>query len=304
LNLRLNSWPQHNPYISEHYTYQPKSLKMVTDASILKNIAKENCSDYQSFKLTSEKDLKVESNIGIGDIPDEPEGAWISFRTLWAYLGPGFLMCIAYLDPGNLEADLQTGAYTGFQLLWLLLFAHLVGLLLQCMASRLGTVTGEHLATVCRLNYPKPVGILLWLMAELAIIGSDIQEVLGSAIALNLLTGIPLWAGCIITAIDTFTFLFLSLFGVRKLEALFVFLISVMTATFCFNFAYDPPSKAEIGDGFIPYINEHTSVTALGLMGAIIMPHNLVTADSFNVHESMIFDFLYCEFSSCTALWC
>eukprot|EP00611_Tribonema_gayanum_P003961 TRINITY_DN1319_c0_g1_i10.p1 TRINITY_DN1319_c0_g1~~TRINITY_DN1319_c0_g1_i10.p1 ORF type:complete len:164 (+),score=50.34 TRINITY_DN1319_c0_g1_i10:1120-1611(+) len=153
-----------------------------------------------------------------------------------AYMGPGFLMCIAYLDPGNLEADLQMGAYTGFQLLWVLLLAHVFGLLLQSMAARLAIVTDMHLATAARLNYRRTASLALWLMAELAIIGSDIQEVLGSAIALRILTGIPLWAGCLITALDTFTFLMMHVFGVRKLEALFVFLVGVMTVTFFINF--------------------------------------------------------------------
>eukprot|EP00611_Tribonema_gayanum_P018116 TRINITY_DN31192_c0_g1_i1.p1 TRINITY_DN31192_c0_g1~~TRINITY_DN31192_c0_g1_i1.p1 ORF type:complete len:658 (+),score=140.42 TRINITY_DN31192_c0_g1_i1:114-1976(+) len=211
----------------------------------------------------------------VWQIPDEPEGAWISWDTLLAYLGPGFLMCIAYLDPGNLEADLQTGAYTGYQLIWVLLLAHMFGLLLQSMASRLGVVTGNHLAGIARLNYKRPASLLLWLMAELAIIGSDIQEVLGSAIALQILTGVPLWAGCVITAVDTFTFLFMHVFGVRKLEGLFVVLVATMTVTFFINYASEPPAAIEVLKGFQPKITSHTSVTALGLLGAVIMPHNL-----------------------------
>eukprot|EP00611_Tribonema_gayanum_P003965 TRINITY_DN1319_c0_g1_i5.p1 TRINITY_DN1319_c0_g1~~TRINITY_DN1319_c0_g1_i5.p1 ORF type:complete len:545 (+),score=164.86 TRINITY_DN1319_c0_g1_i5:1120-2754(+) len=192
-----------------------------------------------------------------------------------AYMGPGFLMCIAYLDPGNLEADLQMGAYTGFQLLWVLLLAHVFGLLLQSMAARLAIVTDMHLATAARLNYRRTASLALWLMAELAIIGSDIQEVLGSAIALRILTGIPLWAGCLITALDTFTFLMMHVFGVRKLEALFVFLVGVMTVTFFINFGMDPPDAGDALEGFVPTINSHTAVTALALLGAVIMPHNL-----------------------------
>ncbi|CAM9530225.1 unnamed protein product, partial [Phaeothamnion confervicola] len=208
-------------------------------------------------------------------IPDEPEGAWISFRTLWAYTGPGFLMCIAFLDPGNLEADLQTGAYTGYQLMWVLLASTLLGLVLQSIAARIGVVTGTHLAELCRLGYRRPAALCLWAMTELAIIGSDIQEVLGSAIALQILLGVPLWAGCVITAVDTFTFLFMHLFGVRKLEGLFVFLIAVMTVSFFINYGKEPPLASEVLPGFVPTISHYATIPALGLVGAVIMPHNL-----------------------------
>lgn len=130
-------------------------------------------------------------------------------------------MSIAYLDPGNIESDLQSGAVAGFKLLWILLLATLVGLLLQRLAARLGVVTGLHLAEVCHRQYPKVPRIILWLMVELAIIGSDMQEVIGSAIAINLLSvgRVPLWGGVLITIADTFVFLFLDKYGLRKLEA-------------------------------------------------------------------------------------
>jgi hypothetical protein len=122
-----------------------------------------------------------------------------SWRLLWAYTGPGWLMSIAYLDPGNLESDLQAGAYTGYQLIWVLFWSTVLGLVLQILAARLGVVTGKHLAQVCRENYSPVMAKLLWIMTELAIIGSDIQEVIGSAIAFKILFGLPLWAGVLIT---------------------------------------------------------------------------------------------------------
>ncbi|XP_058432364.1 natural resistance-associated macrophage protein 2 isoform X3 [Marmota monax] len=166
-------------------------------------------------------------------IPEE-EYSCFSFRKLWAFTGPGFLMSIAYLDPGNIESDLQSGAVAGFKLLWVLLLATIVGLLLQRLAARLGVVTGLHLAEVCHRQYPKVPRIILWLMVELAIIGSDMQEVIGSAIAINLLSvgRVPLWGGVLITIADTFVFLFLDKYGLRKLEAFFGFLITVMALTF------------------------------------------------------------------------
>ncbi|XP_042191971.1 natural resistance-associated macrophage protein 1, partial [Callorhinchus milii] len=134
-----------------------------------------------------------------------------SFRKLWLFTGPGFLMSIAYLDPGNIEADLQSGAAAGYQLLWVLLWSTVLGLLLQRLSARLGVVTGLHLAEVCYLYYSKVPRLLLWMLMEIAIIGSDMQEVIGTAIAINLLSNqwVPLWGGVLITIGDTLGFLFL-----------------------------------------------------------------------------------------------
>lgn len=120
-----------------------------------------------------------------------------SWRKLWLFTGPGFLMSIAFLDPGNLEGDLQAGAVAGYSLLWLLFWATAMGLLVQLLAARLGVATGRHLAELCRDEYPAWARILLWIMAELALIGADIQEVIGSAIAIKILSNgfSPLWAG-------------------------------------------------------------------------------------------------------------
>lgn len=127
-----------------------------------------------------------------------------SWKKLWLFTGPGFLMSIAFLDPGNLEGDLQSGAIAGYSLLWLLLWATAMGLLVQLLSARLGVATGRHLAELCREEYPNWARLLLWVMAELALIGADIQEVIGSAIAIKILSKgfLPLWAGVIITALD------------------------------------------------------------------------------------------------------
>lgn len=127
-----------------------------------------------------------------------------SFKKLWLFTGPGFLMSIAFLDPGNLEGDLQAGAIAGYSLLWLLMWATGMGLLIQLLSARVGVATGKHLAELCREEYPYWAGLLLWFMAEIALIGADIQEVIGSAIALKILSRgwLPLWAGVLITASD------------------------------------------------------------------------------------------------------
>ncbi|XP_029946608.1 natural resistance-associated macrophage protein 2 isoform X4 [Salarias fasciatus] len=204
-----------------------------------------------------------------------------SFRKLWAFTGPGFLMSIAYLDPGNIESDLQSGAKAGFKLLWVLLGATIIGLLLQRLAARLGVVTGMHLAEVCNRQYPTVPRIILWLMVELAIIGSDMQEVIGCAIALNLLSvgRIPLWAGVLITITDTFVFLFLDKYGLRKLEAFFGFLITVMAISFGYEYVLVKPDQGELLKGmFVPYCEGCGPLQleqAVGIVGAVIMPHNI-----------------------------
>uniref|UniRef100_A0A8C1Y6P1 Solute carrier family 11 member 2 n=1 Tax=Cyprinus carpio TaxID=7962 RepID=A0A8C1Y6P1_CYPCA len=214
-------------------------------------------------------------------IPEDDLTKLFSFRKLWAFTGPGFLMSIAYLDPGNIESDLQSGARAGFKLLWVLLGATIIGLLLQRLAARLGVVTGMHLAEVCNRHYPTVPRIILWLMVELAIIGSDMQEVIGSAIALNLLSvgRIPLWAGVLITIIDTFVFLFLDKYGLRKLEAFFGFLITIMALSFGYEYVRVAPDQVEVLKGmFVPYCSGCGAAQleqAVGIVGAVIMPHNI-----------------------------
>uniref|UniRef100_A0A6I8NBL5 Solute carrier family 11 member 2 n=1 Tax=Ornithorhynchus anatinus TaxID=9258 RepID=A0A6I8NBL5_ORNAN len=214
-------------------------------------------------------------------IPEDRKSSCFSFRKLWAFTGPGFLMSIAYLDPGNIESDLQSGAVAGFKLLWILLLATIVGLLLQRLAARLGVVTGLHLAEVCHRQYPKVPRIILWLMVETAIIGSDMQEVIGSAIALNLLSvgRIPLWGGVLITIADTFVFLFLDKYGLRKLEAFFGFLITVMAVTFGYEYVTVRPDQSQVLRGlFVPSCQgckTRQLEQAVGIVGAVIMPHNL-----------------------------
>ncbi|XP_067449375.1 natural resistance-associated macrophage protein 2-like isoform X1 [Thunnus thynnus] len=214
-------------------------------------------------------------------VPEEDGQCGISFRKLWAFTGPGFLMSIAYLDPGNIESDLQSGAKAGFKLLWVLLVATIIGLLLQRLAARLGVVTGLHLAEVCNRQYHTVPRIILWLMVEVAIICSDMQEVIGCAIAFSLLSSgrIPLWGGVLITIIDTFVFLFLDKYGLRKLEAFFGLLITVMAITFGYEYVTVGPDQGQLLMGmFVPYCEGCGPVQlgqAVGIVGAVIMPHNI-----------------------------
>ena len=207
-------------------------------------------------------------------------------RLFFKYAGPGWLMSLAYLDPGNLEADLQAGAYTGYQILWVLLVAHVIGFVMQIFAARLGTVSGKHLAEHCRERYPRTLGRILWVMTEIAIIGADVQEVVGTAIALYVLFGIPMWAGVLITAADTFTFLAVHYFkGVRAIEILIFSLIVVMMVCFFINFGVISPPAGELFSGFLPfYTQRYATLQAVALIGAVIMPHNIY------LHSALVTD--------------
>ncbi|XP_066855560.1 natural resistance-associated macrophage protein 1 isoform X2 [Anser cygnoides] len=215
-------------------------------------------------------------------------GPGFSLRKLWAFTGPGFLMSIAYLDPGNVESDLQCGAVAGFKLLWVLLWATVLGLLCQRLAIRLGVVTGKDLGEICYLYYPKVPRVLLWLTIEVAIIGSDMQEVIGTAIAFSLLSAgrIPLWGGVLITIVDTLFFLFLDKYGLRKLEAFFGLLITIMALTFGYEYVVVRPAQLEVLRGiFLPYCpgcGREELLQAVGIVGAIIMPHNIF------LHSSLV----------------
>ncbi|KAF5192506.1 Metal transporter [Thalictrum thalictroides] len=187
-------------------------------------------------------------------------------------------MSIAFLDPGNLEGDLQSGAIAGYSLLWLLMWATIMGLLIQLLSARLGVATGRHLAELCRDEYPNWARYLLWFMAELALIGADIQEVIGSAIAIKILSNgfLPLWAGVLITAIDCFIFLFLENYGVRKLEAVFAILIATMAISFAWMFGETKPNGKELLIGvLVPKLSSRTIRQAVGVVGCVIMPHNV-----------------------------
>ncbi|KAI3991689.1 hypothetical protein MKX01_038087 [Papaver californicum] len=224
---------------------------------------------YESCEMVVIETLEIE------DYSVTPPFSW---KKLWLFTGPGFLMSIGFLDPGNLEGDLQSGAIAGYSLLWLLMWATMMGLLIQLLSARLGVATGKHLAELCREEYPKWVSLLLWVMAEVALIGADIQEVIGSAIAIKILSNgyLPLWVGVLITASDCFFFLFLENYGVRKLEAVFAILIGTMAISFAWMFGETKPSGKELLIGvLVPKLSSRTIRQAVGVVGCVIMPHNV-----------------------------
>jgi manganese transport protein len=229
-----------------------------------------------------------------GTIAIPSSGSWL--RRMFAFAGPAYLVSVGYMDPGNWATDLAGGARFGYQLIWVLLMSNLMAVLLQTLAARLGVVTGKDLAQACRDFYPRALVIPLWVLCEVAIIACDLAEVLGAAIGLRLLFGLPLLWGVLITALDVLILLALSRLGMRRMEAFIVALVATIGVCFALEIVLSRPDLAAILRGFIPRGEDgslslfgrgpHGGLTVLGLsgqslyiamgiIGATVMPHNL-----------------------------
>ncbi|WP_416036947.1 Nramp family divalent metal transporter [Staphylococcus pettenkoferi] len=212
-------------------------------------------------------------------------------QKLLSYLGPGLLVAVGYMDPGNWITSMQGGAQFGYTLLFVILLSSVAAMLLQSMTVRLGIATGDDLAQATRRYLNKPMAFVFWIIAELAIIATDIAEVIGSAIALDLLFHIPLIVGAIITVLDVFLLLFIMRFGFRKIEAIVGVLIFTVLAIFVFEVFVASPHMNEMLEGFLPsqsIITNHSILfIALGIVGATIMPHNLY------LHSSIVQSRMY-----------
>jgi manganese transport protein len=201
------------------------------------------------------------------------KGWW---RKLFAFFGPAYLVSVGYMDPGNWATDLAGGSRFGYQLLWVLLMSNLIALLLQSMSARLGVVARRDLAQASRELYHPAANIFLYILAEIAIAATDLAEVLGMAIGLQLLFGLPLVWGVGISILDAFLLLFLMNLGIRKLEAFILCLIAIIGGAFLVQMILAKPDAAELVTGFIPSIpNDEALFIAIGIIGATVMPHNL-----------------------------
>ncbi|KAF7636563.1 hypothetical protein Mgra_00003954 [Meloidogyne graminicola] len=245
-------------------------------------------------------------------IPETDGETIFSWRKLWAFTGPGFLMSIAYLDPGNIESDLQSGTIARYRLLWVLLMAHILGFFLQRLSARLGVVSGRNMAEMAYEFYPKIPRLVLWIMIEIAIICSDMQEVIGTAIAFSLLSNgrIPLFVGVLVTMVDTFTFLLIDRYGFRKLEFIFALLIGTMAISFGFEFIIVKPDFVDLISGtllpYCPGCGRKEFLQAISVVGAVIMPHNLYLHSALvksrridrsqrsNISEANLYYFIEC----------
>jgi manganese transport protein len=203
-------------------------------------------------------------------------GFW---RKLLAFSGPGYLVAVGYMDPGNWATDLAGGSAFGYTLLSVILLSNLMAILLQSLCARLGIVTGRDLAQACRDHYSRPTTIVLWLLCEIAICACDLAEVIGSAIALNLLFGIPLVWGVCITALDVLVVMYLANKGFRYIEALVISLILLIGGCFLFEIIVSRPELSAVLGGFVPKLevikNPEMLYVAIGILGATVMPHNL-----------------------------
>ncbi len=201
------------------------------------------------------------------------------WKKMLAFSGPGYLVAVGYMDPGNWATDLAGGSAFGYTLLSVILLSNLMAILLQSLCARLGIVAGRDLAQACRDHYSRPVAIGLWLLCEIAICACDLAEVIGSAIALNLLFKIPLVWGVCITALDVLAVMYLQNKGFRYIEALVITLIVVIGGCFLLEIIFSRPNFAEVLGGFVPKFevvkNPAMLYVAIGILGATVMPHNL-----------------------------
>lgn len=205
------------------------------------------------------------------------------FRKFFAFLGPAYLVSVGYMDPGNWATDLAGGSQFGYSLLWVLLMSNLIALLLQSLSARLGIVRSRDLAQASREMYPALVNFCLYILAEIAIAACDLAEVLGMAIGLQLLFGLSLNTGVLITVLDTFLLLFLLNFGIRKMEAFIISLVFIIGCAFLTEMFFAQPELADVAKGLIPSIPSDTALyIAIGIIGATVMPHNLY------LHSSLV----------------
>ncbi len=201
------------------------------------------------------------------------------FKKVLAFAGPGYLVAVGYMDPGNWATDIGGGAKFGYTLLSVILISNVMAMILQALSAKLGIVTGRDLAQACRESYSRPVAIGLWIVCEIAIAACDLAEVLGSAVALKLLFGLPLLAGVLITALDVLIVLALQGRGFRLIEAFVITLIASIALCFAYEIFFAQPIWREAAVGFIPRLeilrNREMLYIAIGILGATVMPHNL-----------------------------
>jgi manganese transport protein len=209
-----------------------------------------------------------------GSIDTTRKVSW--WRQLFVFFGPAYLVSVGYMDPGNWATDLAGGSQFGYTLLWVLMMSNLMAILLQNLSARLGIVRGRDLAQANRETYPAFINIPLYLLAEIAIAACDLAEVLGMAIGIQLLTGLPLIYGVCLTVLDTFLLLFLQRLGMRRMEAFIIGLIAIVGGSFLVEILLARPAISDIAGGFVPILHGRQALyIAIGIIGATVMPHNL-----------------------------
>src|SRR5713226_5502589 len=191
-------------------------------------------------------------------------------RRMLAFGGPAYLVSVGYMDPGNWATDLEGGARFGYQLLWVLILSNLMAILLQTLSARLGIVSQRDLAQACRETFPRPISYSLWFLCEIAIAACDLAEVLGAAIALNLLFHIPLFAGVLLTAADTLLILWFTGLGIRVIESFVLALIAVIAGCFLVEIWWAGPVFTQVAGGIVPHLSDRSLYIAIGILGATV----------------------------------
>ena len=204
------------------------------------------------------------------------------WKRIFAFAGPAYLVSVGYMDPGNWATDLEGGSRFGYALIWVILMSNMMAVLLQTLAARLGIVTGKDLAQACRSEYSKAASFALWIMCEIAIAATDLAEVLGTILGLNLLFGLPLLWGALVTLFDTFVLLAIQKLGIRKMEAFILSLISIIAGGFIVNLFLAKPDWGAAATGLAPSLPVGSLYIILGIIGATVMPHNLY------LHSSLV----------------
>src|SRR5215813_369687 len=213
----------------------------------------------------------------LADVHSTVRTSQVSFwRRMFAFAGPAYLVSVGYMDPGNWATDLEGGARFGYQLLWVLVMSNAMAVLLQTLSARLGIVRGRDLAQACRETYPRPINFALWVLCEVAVAACDLAEVLGAAIGLNLLFGLPLLAGVLLTAADTLLLLWFQRFGISARTNASMALIAIIGGCFFIEILLSKPVFSEVITGLIPRLNGVEGLyMAIAILGATVMPHNL-----------------------------
>ncbi len=204
------------------------------------------------------------------------------WKRMFAFAGPAYLVSVGYMDPGNWATDIEAGSRFGYRLLWVLVVSNLLAILLQTLSARLGIVTGRDLAQACREAYPRPVSYALWVLAEIAIAACDLAELLGAAIGLHLLFGLPLLAGVAVTAADTLLILWFGRFGIRLIESIILGFVTVIAGCFVLEIVLARPVWGEVARGLAPQLDSASLYVAVAMLGATVMPHNLY------LHSSLV----------------
>jgi len=221
------------------------------------------------------------------------------FGKLFAFMGPAYLVSVGYMDPGNWATDIAGGSQFGYKLIWVLLMSNIMAILLQSLSARLGLVRKMDLAQASRASYGPIVNFSLYILAEIAIAACDLAEVLGMAIGLQLLTGLPLIWGVTITVADTLLLLVLYHYGMRKMEAFILSLVALIGGAFFIEMILAKPDLAEMATGFIPSLpNDKALYIAIGIIGATVMPHNLY------LHSALVATVDYPGDCYCSCLYC